>query len=106
MDQMTNQNQPEMNADEAKASLGIATFLQDKLMPKAPMGEQQQEQKQPEEQQQDPFAEIQSLKEEVMGELVKMKEDIKLASKGDAKDERTQESDLKREIEEVLNRTE
>ena len=30
------QNMQEMTADEAKASLGIATALQDKLMPQAP----------------------------------------------------------------------
>lgn len=108
-----NSTQPQQSQDltpeEAKASLGMATMLQDQFLqmqnPKAPQTpETAPDQTQTPEPQKDPVTEIEGLRTEIMKELQTMREDMKVAL--EPKDEKAQIFDLKKQIEEVLNSTE
>src|ERR1043166_9601531 len=95
----------EIPAENAKASLGIATHLMSQLMPQqAPEGQETQEMDQGEAQtmepQKDPVTEIQDLKTEIISELQSIREDMKTMQ---PKDEKSEINDLKKQIEDVLN---
>ena len=65
-------SQADMTPEDAKASLGIATYLQGMLMPQEPIeGEETQEMPQGEEQEQEPQIDPEALKEEISGALMK-----------------------------------
>lgn len=97
------QAQNSMSPEDAKASLGIATALQDQMMPKqapeAPTspGNEPGTTEQPN-QQEDVKAEISGLETRLMDELKTLREDM--ATQGDAKAEL---ADLKKQIEQILN---
>lgn len=108
MNPSINQPDSQLSPDRAKASLGMATRLQDMLLPQAqPQGQQTPESgQQPAsapQPQKDPMTEMQGLKDEIMKELQTMKQDIQLIAQGDPKEERSQVSELKKQIEDVLN---
>ena len=94
--------QSNMTPEDAKASLGIATHLQDQLMPQqapqeptSPANEPGASQPAP---QQDITAEIQGLETRITDELKTIREEMK--TQGDGKAEL---ADLKKQIEQILN---
>jgi hypothetical protein len=110
--QETQMSNPQMSPDESAASLTFATQLQEQMMPdvqmeepvEAPMeGQMPQGEEQSLGQQEDAPMDLESLKEEVLTELQAIKEEIKLMKNGDSKDEKSEISALKKEIEAVLN---
>ena len=108
MNQPQSQDQNPLGSDETQALLAFNTNLLEQTIPQEQgpegqetpeSGQQGQENQEP---QQDPMTEMMTLKDEIMSELQKVREDIKLVSKGDSKDERSEVEDLKKEIEKVL----
>lgn len=97
--------QSQMTHEEAKASLGIATHLQDMLMPQAPMegtgtdapGVPQEENPQPNAQE-EMKAQIEGTETRLMEEIKTLREEMK--TQGDGKQEL---ADLKKQIESILN---
>jgi gas vesicle protein len=87
-----------MTPDEAKASLGVATALQDQLMPQAPVTSAAPEPPQNQENGSDLANQIQGLESRVMDEIGTLKEEMKKSSDGGS-----EISNLKKQIEEVLN---
>lgn len=93
-----NQIQPNnMTPEEAKASLGIATALQDKMLPQNPNPDQGV----PSNQQttQDVSTQIQGLETRIMDEISTIKEEMK----GEGDKGKKDLSDLKKSIEQILN---
>ena len=102
---MNPQISQDLTPEEAKASMGIATHLMGQLQQPPPNGSEtqnpDQQEAQPQEQQKDPLAEIDTLRSEIMSELQTMKEDMKVAM--EPKDEKAQIADLKRQIDQAIN---
>lgn len=99
------QQNNEMSPEDAKASMGIATALQDQLMPQGQPtdgsmgGETAPEPQGNVEEKQDTTAQIQGLESRVLDEIRTLREEFKQA---DSKNNSSELSDLKKQIEEVL----
>jgi len=98
MNEMSN----EMTPEDAKASLGIATFLQDQMMPKGQPQEPNPAPEPPSNQQNetDLKTEMTGLESRIMDEIGTLKEEIK---KSAPKDSGSEIEALKKQIEDVLN---
>lgn len=95
----TQQSQVDMTPDQAKASLGLATHLMSHLMPQAPPAQDPAQgapsnQTTPE----DTQNQIQGLEQRLMDELQTLRAEMK--TQGDGQKEL---SDLKKQIEQILN---
>lgn len=103
---MENQNpqvdNSELTPEEAKASLGIATYLQQGLLPQGtPMDGSVESQNPPgQAQPSQPNEDLEGLEARLMDEITTIKEMIE---KNSPKDEKTEIAELKKQIEEVLN---
>lgn len=108
---MPDQNsQPQMNADDAKASLGIATALQQQLMPQAPQDAAQTSepngqspapepptnQTTPE----DTQAQMEGLESRIMDELGTLRDEVKQVA---GKDTGKELEDIKKQIQTILD---
>lgn len=92
-----------MTPEEAKASMGIATHLQDQLMPQAPQEAPTSPANEPgveqnPAQKEDVVNEISGLETRLMDELKTLREDMKTQSDGKA-----ELADLKKQIESIIN---
>lgn len=88
----------QMSPEDAKASLGTATFLQNQLLPTAETPNPDQGVPTNQQTPEDTTAQIQGLESRLMDELQTLKAEMK-----DQQDGKKEFNDLKKQIEEILN---